>query len=286
MQSFVSVLYISLLTAVFIGNLLTPLADWKMSDCVCLWHDKESNRTVMQVRIVFAPGTIYTNLKAQCAVETVSTESTKAAAVLTKPLEFQNGTSLVRASMWVLTHVVDEKSPLFEVCQAVIFDNDGTGEPQGRRRASTGLERLHTNITAEGYKNHELALRVHKMHIRVEGTDPRLQEMTETVHVYGVSVGHILICHRDRAAFTRVFALLLLQPDDFKVNQRFANLIKKRSDIENASAIGGGIGHTSMVVDTSQLSMTKSVNEGLSTQAMPSGESSPDEQPMEENTAI
>ena len=200
--SFVSVLYISFLTAVFIGNLLTPVADWTMSDCACLWHDKETNRTVLQVRMVFGPGKIYTNLRAEATVEAVAdVGKSKTQTVTTKSLQFDNGKSLVRSTMWVLTHSVVESSPIYDACREVLHhDDESRVSQEGASSANEDpqAEEFHDYIRGQGFRNEELAHRVHRIEIRMQGTDPRLQAHTETVHIFGVSL--VSVCQKHHAS--------------------------------------------------------------------------------------
>ena len=192
--SFVSILYISLLTAVFVGNLLTPIADWSMSDCACLWYDSTLKRYIFQVRIIFAPGTIYTNMKAHATAETFY-GTTRTQATVTKPLSFENDVSLVRTTMWVLTHVIDESSPMYGAATAVLGANESDIDDveNGKRRStrlrkrSSASERLRNEISRFGYNNEDLARHLFQLTVKVKGTDPRYQASTETVHIFGVS---------------------------------------------------------------------------------------------------
>ena len=192
--SFVSILYISLLTAVFVGNLLTPIANWSMSDCACLWYDSTLKQYICQVRIIFAPGTIYTNMKANATAE-MFYGTTRTQTTVTKPFSFGNDISLVRTTMWVLTHVIDESSPMHSAATAVLgadkSDIDEVEDGKRRftrlRKQSSSSERILNEISRFGYKNEDLARHLFRLTIKVKGTDPRFQSSTETVHIFGVS---------------------------------------------------------------------------------------------------
>jgi hypothetical protein len=95
-QSFVSVVFFSLMTAVVIAHFLKPSPQWLLSDVACCYFDEVRERTVVQVRVVFRPGAVFTDMLAEAECEVFQYKGGRRTGTLTKRVEFENRTSLMR----------------------------------------------------------------------------------------------------------------------------------------------------------------------------------------------
>ena len=159
-ESFVSVVFFSLLTAVVISRFLRPAPQWAISNVACVYFDDIRKQTVLQVRVVFEPGVMFTDMRADAEAEVFihSMASEGSRATVTKPILFENNKSLVRGCMWVLTHVVDDNSPLKNAVELLL--------------SKESLDQADT-------------MAIRDLKVQVSGTDPYLMSQTCSIQIYG-----------------------------------------------------------------------------------------------------
>lgn len=137
LESFVSLVFVAVLSAIFVSNLLSPQPMWKVSEVCTIYRNESTGNMELCMRVVFAPGAVYAECCVTADVEirmpqlvgggdnehhTPNRLSTTHWSIRTLTLDFQNNKSLFKATMWQPVHIITPDSPIHDIIETGQWD--------------------------------------------------------------------------------------------------------------------------------------------------------------------